>query len=191
MPDRLDVHDLKDTMAKAAGALRGAGVSFVLGGGLAAAARGGPATAHDVDFLIRREDVDAALDALRRDGFRVERPPEGWLVKAWDGDVLVDLIFSTADGDIGADDFERADELEVYAVSMLVQSPEDPMVAKLMAIDELTLKYKAPLEIARALREQIDWEEVRRRTEGSPYAKAFFTLIDELGVSSEEELAPR
>ena len=29
---------------------------------------------------------------------------------------------------------------------------------------------------------QVDWDDVRRRTEGSPYARAFFTLVEELGV---------
>jgi len=32
------------------------------------------------------------------------------------------------------------------------------------------------------LREQIDWDEVRVRTEASPFARAFFTLVEELGV---------
>ena len=41
------------------------------------------------------------------------------------------------------------------------------------------------LEIARTLREQIRWDEVRERTNGSPFAKAFFTLIDELGILPE------
>jgi hypothetical protein len=38
--------------------------------------------------------------------------------------------------------------------------------------------------MARTVREQIDWDEVRERTRESPYAKAFFTLVDELGVSA-------
>jgi hypothetical protein len=33
------------------------------------------------------------------------------------------------------------------------------------------------------LREQIDWDELRRRTEHSPFAKAFFTLVEELGIA--------
>jgi hypothetical protein len=33
------------------------------------------------------------------------------------------------------------------------------------------------------VREQIDWAEVRARTESSPMAKAFFTLVEELGVA--------
>jgi hypothetical protein len=38
------------------------------------------------------------------------------------------------------------------------------------------------LELARSLREQIDWDEVRGRTAHSPFGKAFFTLIDELEI---------
>ena len=38
------------------------------------------------------------------------------------------------------------------------------------------------LEIARSLREQIDWQEVRKRTADAPFAAAFFTLVEELGV---------
>ena len=45
------------------------------------------------------------------------------------------------------------------------------------------------LEIARALREQIDWDEVRERTASSPFAKAFFTLIEELGIVPEHARA--
>jgi len=41
----------------------------------------------------------------------------------------------------------------------------------------------APLQIARALREQIDWNALRRRTAASPYAKAFFVLVEELGIT--------
>ena len=65
---------------------------------------------------------------------------------------------------------------------MLVMSLEDVLVTKLKALDEHELDYERPLEFARALRERIDWEDVRTRTDGSPYAKAFFTMIEELGV---------
>ena len=154
----------------------------MLGGGIGCAARGGPETDHDVDFFLRRQDADHALAVLEDAGFQPERPPEGWLYKAWDGDVFIDLIFSTADGDVEDEHFERADELEVYALPMLVQSPEDLIVMKLLALDEMALDYKACLEIARSLREQIDWGVVRERTKQSPYAKAFFTLVEELGI---------
>jgi hypothetical protein len=35
-----------------------------------------------------------------------------------------------------------------------------------------------------AVREQVDWDVVRRRTDGSPYAAAFMTLVERLGVVS-------
>jgi hypothetical protein len=38
------------------------------------------------------------------------------------------------------------------------------------------------LEMARTLREQIDWDELRRRCREYAYAKPFFTLAEELGV---------
>jgi hypothetical protein len=78
--------------------------------------------------------------------------------------------------------FERAEELEVNAVPMPVMSLEDVLVTKLKALDEHDLDYERPLEFARSLRERIDWEDVRQRTNGSPYAKAFFTMLEELDV---------
>jgi hypothetical protein len=59
---------------------------------------------------------------------------------------------------------------------------EDVMVTKLLALDEQALDYRPLLAIARSLREQIDWEDLRRRTEESPFARAFFTLVEELGI---------
>jgi hypothetical protein len=61
-------------------------------------------------------------------------------------------------------------------------SLEDVLVTKLNALEEHELDYERPLEFARSLREQIDWQDVRDRTDGSPYAKAFFTMIEELGI---------
>jgi Uncharacterised nucleotidyltransferase len=173
---------IKESLKRAAGALRDANVPFMLGGGLAVWARGGPATEHDLDLMVKPEDADRALEALEQLGMRPEKPPEGWLYKAWDDGVLVDLIFRPVSEPVDDAMFERAAELEVNAVPMLVMSLEDVMVAKLKALDEHELDYERPLEFARSLREQIDWDEVRKRTDGSPYAKAFFTMIEELGI---------
>src|SRR3954454_12989970 len=85
--------DLESALKKSASALRAADVPFLLGGSLASWARGGPETRHDLDLMIQREDVERAVRALTGAGMRAEDPPEEWLVKAWDGDVLVDLIF--------------------------------------------------------------------------------------------------
>lgn len=182
MAEDLPFGKIKESLKHAAGALRDAGVPFVLGGGLAVWARGGPATSHDLDLMVKPEDADRALEVLERAGMRPEKPPEGWLYKAWDGDVLVDVIFRPVGEPVEDELFERAEELEVNAVAMLVMSLEDVLVTKLKALDEHELDYERPLEFARSLRERIDWADVRDRTEGSPYAKAFFTMIEELGI---------
>ena len=173
-----------ETLKRSAGALREAGVPFMLGGGLACWVRGGPESDHDLDLMVKPEDAEQALATLAAIGMRPEKPSEGWLYKAFDGnDVMVDVIFSPVGVAITDEVLARAEMLEVEAQPMLVMTLDDVLVTKLLALDENTLDYKAVLLIARSLREQIEWEDVRTRTAGSPYAAAFFTLVEELGVA--------
>ena len=181
-----DFPDLLVSMKRAAAVLRDAEVPHMLGGGLAAWARGGPPTEHDVDFFVREVDAERALEALVEAGMKPERPPEGWLLKAWDGDTLVDLIFRTAGGVVDDGYFERAEELEVAAQTLPVASLGDVLTTKLLAINEQDPDLSSVLEMARSLREQIDWGFVRERTGDSPFARAFFTLVEELGIVEHE-----
>jgi Uncharacterised nucleotidyltransferase len=174
--------DLVETLRRAALVLQEADVPFVLGGGLACWARGGPETEHDLDLMVRPEDAERALAAFAAAGIKTEKPPEQWLYKAWDGDVLIDIIFAPKGGSIDDAIFERADEMEVAAVRMKVMALEDVMVTKLLALGEHELDYESVLEIARSLREQIAWDDVRSRTGESAYARAFFCLVEELGL---------
>ena len=175
--------DLLASLKKAAHALRRRDVPFLLAGGLASYARGGPPTEHDIDLMVRPADAERALDALREAGMRIERPPETWLYKAWDGDMLIDVIFEPVGIPVDDGMFERGEEIEVEAVRMRVLSPEDVMITKLLSLNSHHADYSSVLEVARALREQVDWEFVRSETSEWPFAKAFFTLVDELGVT--------
>lgn len=163
--------------------MREEGIPFLLGGSLASWARGGPETTHDLDFMIKPEDADRALEVLTDLGMKAERPPEEWLYKAWDGDVLVDLIFGPSGIEMTDEVIERGETLNVLSMEMKVMSLEDVLTTKLEALREHELDYSGVLQIARALREQIDWRVVRDRTEGSPFAKAFFVLVEELGIA--------
>src|SRR3954471_23533743 len=171
--DEQPFSDLENSLKRSAAALQRADVPFLLGGSLASWARGGPETRHDLDLMVRPEDAERALAALVEEGMRPERPPEDWLVKAWDGDTLVDLIFNPKGMPIDDDVIARGEVRSVLGMEMRVMALEDVMVTKLMAISEHALRYERLLEISRALREQIDWDEVRRRTESSPFARAF------------------
>jgi predicted nucleotidyltransferase len=174
--------EIEHALKRAAAALREAGVPFLLGGSLASWARGGPESRHDLDLMIRPTDVETALEALSEAGMRPERPPEDWLVKAWDGDTLVDLIYCPKGLPVNDDLIARGEELSVLGMEMRVMALEDVLATKLMALTEHSLRYEGLLQIARALREQIDWAAVRARTESSPFARAFFTLAEGLDI---------
>lgn len=186
---RETVATLVATMKRAAAALRAAEVDFLLGGGMAIWARGGPPTDHDVDFYLREEDADRALAALGTVGMRTERPPEEWLYKAWDGPVLVDLVFHPAGGPVDDEHFARATPLEVVAQTLLVASIDDVLVTKLLALTEQEPDFRAVLETARALREQVDWEVVRSRSSQSPFARGFFAIAEGLGIVDSQAVA--
>ena len=171
-------------MKRAAAALRDGEIPFFLAGGLASWARGGPPREHDVDFMLLAKDVDHAAEVLAAAGFRIERPPEDWLIKAWDGDVLVDLIYHPTGMPVDEAMIERAEELEVNAVRMKVMAADDILVTKLASLSEHCCDFEAVLQVGRALREQIDWEAVRSRTVGHPFAEAYFTLVDGLGIAA-------
>jgi hypothetical protein len=175
-----------DTMLAAlktsAAALRDSEIPFALSGGFAAWARGGPASDHDVDLVIRAEDADGALTALEGVGMRTQRPPEGWLVKAWHDGVLVDLIYSPSGYEVDEDLLGQAEELTVDGMPMPVLPITDVLVSKLCALNERRLDFEGLLQITRALREQIDWERLRRRTSDSPFARAFLFLASEVGI---------
>jgi hypothetical protein len=181
-----DFEILLNAMKRAAAVLRDAGIPFALAGGLAVYARGGPPTEHDVDFMLREEDAERALAALREAGFREERPPEGWLFKVFDENgAMIDLIFAPNGKPERVQAFvERADDLEVYAITMPVMAVTDVLATKLLTLKEHELEYDSVVEIARTCREQVDWDRLREQTAESPYAKAFFTLAEELGLAA-------
>jgi hypothetical protein len=179
---------LIETMKRSAAALDAAGVPVLLGGGLAAWARGGPPTDHDVDFFVREDDAERGLEALAEVGMQPELPPEGWLYKAWDGETLVDLIFRPSGGAVDDAMFARATEVEVMAQTLLVASIDDVLATKVLALNEQAPDFRAVLEIARALREQVDWEHVRSRVDESPFGAAFITLVERLRIASDAEL---
>lgn len=186
---RSDFSDLLCAMKEAAAALRDAEVPFMLAGGIASWARGGPPTEHDVDLMIKPDDVDRTASVLEQAGFRIERPPEEWLIKAYDDKgCLVDLIFRPVHMPVDDEMLGRATELEVQAVSMQVMAADDILVTKLLALSEHHCDFESVIEVGRALREQIDWATVRERTTESPFAKAYFVLVEELGLLATGEI---
>jgi hypothetical protein len=181
MPHRVD-EGLATTLKRVAAVLKQAEIPFALGGSFAVYAHGGHSSDHDVDFLIREQDKERALEELAAVGFEVEQPPEDWLVKVFDDGRMVDLIYRPVETQVT--DATLADSVvrPVEAIAMPVLSATQLMVHKLLSYTQHYCDFATGLPVARSLREQIDWERVRRETRQSPYAEAFLVLLDRLDV---------
>lgn len=179
------------TLKKTAAALRDAEVPFCLIGSLSAWVRGGPESSHDLDFGIRSADIVRAAEALEAIGMEIVIPPEDWLIKALDRHpddhpdeepILVDLIYAPSGVPITDEVLKRADYMDVLAHKMRVLDATDLMVMKLLSLREQHLNMTSTIATARAVREQIDWDDLRARCGHSPYANGFFVIAEQLGI---------
>jgi hypothetical protein len=162
--------------------MRSAAIPFALTGGCAVYARGGPATSHDVDILLRERDVPAAVGALVSVGMRAADTPLDWLAKVYDGDVLVDLLYRPNQRPVTDEVLARSEQLRVGASNVPVATATDLVVDKLLVFGPHRCDFAAVLPIARSLREQVDWREVREQAAESPFAEAFLLLVERLGI---------
>jgi predicted nucleotidyltransferase len=175
--------EMREALKRTAVALKEGEVRFALGGGYAGWALGGPEPEHDVDFLVAESDAQRAEQVLAEAGLRVEHPPEDWLFKVFDGDAMVDVIFRTASVPVGPEMLERAEQVEVLSVRMPVLTATDLLVTKMLALSEHACDLGMVLPSARALREQVAWQEVGERTAHNPYAGALLHLLERLEVA--------
>jgi hypothetical protein len=180
----VSMDELLQTLTRVVNSLTHAEIPFAVAGGCAVYARGGPPSGHDVDIFLRRTDVAPALAVLQQNGMRRVDPPEDWLVKAYDGDILVDLIFSASGREITDELLARAPRMRIGSAHAPVVTATDLMIDKLNVLDAHRCDFVPMLQIARDLREQVDWSEVADKTESSPYARAFLGLLEDLSIAS-------
>lgn len=188
---------VEGALKQTASTLEEAGIDFCLIGSLSAWVRGGPESSHDLDIGIKAEDQIAAAEALEAAGYTIEVPPETWLFKAWtgkpkaEGSIMVDFIYGPSGMSISDEVLARADWMDVLAHKMRVLAATDLMTMKLLSLREQHLNYTSTIGTARAIREQIDWAVLRKRTAWSPYAAAFFVMCEGLHIcpkKGEEEV---
>ncbi|HEY8374091.1 MAG TPA: nucleotidyltransferase [Pseudonocardiaceae bacterium] len=182
--------ELLRSLVRVTTALRAEGVPFALTGGSAVYALGGPLSLHDVDVLVKEEDTERALAVLAARGMRVERPPEDWLTKVFDGDVMIDLIFRPNDRPVTDEILGRACDVRVGSVTVPVLPATDVLVEKLLVLGPHRCDLAEVLTVARALREQVDWQQVRDETKVSPYAEAFLLLGERLAIVPSGTVTP-
>ena len=190
--DTSDEPLLRTALKRSASALKADGVPFALGGGYALWVAGGPEPSHDVDLVVAETDVELAANSLAAAGLRVERPPEDWLFKAYcDANSLtepaeepaqVDVLHRLGGVPVTHSLLATAREYEVLGVRIPVLSPTPIMIAKLKSLSEHYCDFAVLLLVVRAVREQLDWMEIRQATQDNPFAEAFLLLIERLGI---------
>jgi Nucleotidyl transferase of unknown function (DUF2204) len=182
---------LRTALKSSTSALKADGVPFALGGGYALWVHGGPEPSHDVDLVVAESDVEMAANSLAAAGFRIERPPEDWLFKAYydddppvtaEGQALVDVLHRLGGVEVEHSLLDTAHEYEVLGVRIPVLPPTPIMIAKLRSLSEHYCDFAALLLVVRAVREQVDWAEIRGATQDNPFAEAFLLLLERLGI---------
>ena len=182
-----EFREIVESLRRTIVVLREIDVRYALAGSVASWARGGPETVNDLDLIVAPEDAEKAFEALKASGMEGEVPPEGWLYKLTDGDVEIDLIHKVTGVEDVHEILDRSEVMRVASLDCPVARVEDHLTPKLLAFNEHYLDYTGALRVARALREQVDWEQLRWRTCHSPYARGFFGLLEALDVIPGED----
>jgi CBS domain-containing protein len=174
---------MREALRGSASALKAADVPFALAGSYALWVYGGPEGDHDVDLVVPEASVEEAARTLADAGFLVERPPEDWLFKAWRDGVLVDVLHRLVGIPVEPDLVLDADAHDVLGIRMPVLPPTVVITTKVLSLSEQYCDLGTLLPGARAVRERIDWTQVRAAAADHPYAEAFLFLATRLGIA--------
>ncbi|HEY9305930.1 MAG TPA: hypothetical protein VIO95_16705 [Mycobacterium sp.] len=175
--------ELREALRRAASALKAHGPEFALAGSYALWAYGAPEPVHDVDFIVTEADAEAAAVTLAKAGFSIDRPPEDWLFKACSDDAVVDVLHRINGVPVDAVLIDSAESRDVLAIRMPVLPPTLVVIEKLSSLNEHHCDFAPLLPSIRAVREQVDWEQVRASTADNDFATAFLLLVDRLGIT--------
>jgi hypothetical protein len=147
-------------------ALQSANIPFLIGGAYVVEVYAGIARrTKDFDLYVRSRDVDAAMDALARAGYKVEKTFPHWLAKAERGDDCVDLIFRAGNGLCEVDDswFERAYDDELLGLPVKLCAPEEMIWMKAYIMERERFDGADIAHIIESCAAKIDWTHLVRR----------------------------
>jgi hypothetical protein len=125
------------------------------------------------------------VTVLAEAGLHARRPPEDWLLKLDTDGVVVDLLHRAAGEPVTRELLQRSDVLEVLSVRMPVLHATEIISQKLRSLSEHYCDFAPLLAQTRAVREQLDWDRLRRDVAEQDYGLAFVFLADRLGISGE------
>jgi predicted nucleotidyltransferase len=158
-----------DVLRKTVNALDEAEVPYALIGGIASSGFGRPRWTHDIDVFVKPEDASRALDALGTAGFKTERTDCRWIFKAFDQDVMVDIIFRSTGGfHLDREMFERAVHSEFQGHPVRLVPPEDLLIMKAVVHDEPSPRHWHDA-LGVLAGSELDWDYLERRALRAPH----------------------
>ena len=147
-------------------ALKEANVSFLVGGAYVIEVYADVSRrSKDFDLYVRPNDVDAALDALGRAGYKTQKTFPHWLAKAGHGRDYIDLIFRAGNGLCEVDDswFERAQDDELLGLRVKLCAPEEMIWMKAYIMERERFDGADIAHILQSCGEKLDWPHLLRR----------------------------
>ncbi len=164
---RVDVSDkAHEVYRRAAQTLLDAQLPFLVGGAFALAHYTPVARdTKDFDIFIRPGQLPDVLAALEANGFCTEVTFPHWLGKAYDGDIFIDIIFSSGNGVALVDDewFEHALPATVLGLPLLICPAEEMIWSKAFVLERERFDGADVSHLVRDCGPRLDWERLVRR----------------------------
>ena len=146
--------------------MKEARVPFLLGGAYAFSVYTGiERHTKDFDLFLCENDVDAALAAFEKQGYRAERTFPHWLAKAHCGSDCIDLIYRAGNGFCAVDAswFERGRKEEVLGLSVKLVAPEEIIWMKAYIMERERYDGADIAHLIYSCAEKLDWQHLLRR----------------------------
>lgn len=114
----------------------------------------------DLDIFCTPETYPDILQALASDGYRTEITDANWIAKAFCGDLFVDVIFASANGQIHIDKtwFDNAPEREIFGVRVRVITVTELIYSKLYIADRTRFDGADIEHLILRCADEIDWD---------------------------------
>jgi predicted nucleotidyltransferase len=140
--------------------LENAGISYVVGGGIAIMAYGRFRDTKDIDLYILDEHREKALQALDVADFETDpMPGVGWLQKGFKEGITVDFIMENVGGmHTNEETLLHGYWTVINGVRMHVMSPEDLIVRKIMAMRSDRNDWFDCISVLSSTYEKFDWD---------------------------------
>jgi Nucleotidyl transferase of unknown function (DUF2204) len=140
--------------------LKQAQVPVLVGGAFALAHHTGVQRfTKDFDLFVYPRDCERALGHLRAAGYQTELTFPHWLGKAFSGEFLVDLIFSSGNGLCRVDEgwFSHATQATVLGVPVEVVPPEEMIWSKAFVQERERFDGADIAHVIRSTGRHLDW----------------------------------